>query len=89
MPDPAAIARAPDAVPFPSKEEVLWSITLTLASRADKKNVEAFARWLKQGPAEFYVLFARLCFDTRYRESMPVLNKVLQDPMLKSILQAR
>lgn len=89
MPDPTAIAKDPDMVPLPTKEEVMWSITLTLASRADKKNVEAFAKWLKKGPAEFYVLFGRLCFDTRYRETMPALNKVLQDPALKSILLAR
>jgi hypothetical protein len=89
MPDPDAIAKNPDAVPLPTAEEVLWSLALTLVSRADKKNVENFARYLKRGPKEYFVLFGRQCFDVRYQQTMPVLNKVLQDPVLKSILLAR
>lgn len=89
MPDPDDIAKDPSKVPMPKKEEVLWSLALTLVSRADKKNIENFATFLKQGPKEYFVLFGRMCFDTRYKETMPVLNKVLQDPLLKSILLAR
>ena len=89
MPDPDAIAKNPDKVPLPQAEEVMWSLALTLVSRADKKNVENFASYLKRGPREYLVLFARLAFDTRYKETMPVLNRVLQDPALKSIMLAR
>jgi len=89
MPDPNAIARNPMAVPMPADTGVLWALSLTLVSRADKKNVENFATYLKRGPAEYFVLFGRLAFDTRYQQCMPVLTKVLQDPLLKSILLAR
>jgi hypothetical protein len=89
MPDPNAIAKDPDAVPMPKEEEVLWSLALTLVSRADKKNVINFAKYLKRGPKEYFVLFGRQCFDIRYQQTMPVLNQVLQDPLLKSILLAR
>jgi hypothetical protein len=89
MPNPDDIAKNPDAVPIPKEEEVLWSLALTLVSRATKANVENFAKYLKRGPKEYFVLFGRQCFDVRYQQTMPVLNKVLQDPILKSILLAR
>ena len=56
------------------------------ASESDRQN---FAKYLKRGPKEYFVLFGRQCFDVRYQHTMPVLNKVLQDPVLKSILLAR
>jgi hypothetical protein len=64
MPDPDAIL-AGKRVAFPSKQEVMWALSLTLASKVKKENVKHMHAYLGQGPHEFLALAARIAFDTR------------------------
>lgn len=88
MPDVDAILEG-KKVPYPTKQEVLWALALTLASRATKTNVTHIHAFLNEGPPEYLALAARLIYSTK----MPAcagagLNKMIQDPKLKHMFQS-
>jgi len=85
MPDPYAIL-AGKTVAYPTKQEVLWSLTLTLASKAEKANVKHLHAWLDRGPEEYLALAARVLFDTRASDlAGPEFNKMIMSPKLKAM----
>lgn len=89
MPDPDAILRG-DKVPFPKKESVLWTLTITLVTRVLKDNWANMDKWLKQGPAEFRVLAVRLAFDTKAKDLIgPAFNATLQEADIRQALTAK
>lgn len=89
MPDPDAILRG-DAVPFPTKQAVLWTLVTTLVTRADKKSVKHLYKWLRQGPAEFRIYAIRLLFDCRLPQvAGPELQEILKEPDVRQALTAK
>lgn len=85
MPDPELILNG-KKVKYPEKQEVLWSLTLTLTSRVKKDQVKHLYAWLDQGPDEYLALAARLLFDTRAAElSGPDFHKLMMSPKLKAM----
>ena len=85
MPDVDAILEG-KKVMYPTKQEVLWALALTLASRATKTNVEHIYKFLDSGPPEYLALAARLIYQTK----MPGvagsgLNKMIHSPKLKAM----
>lgn len=88
MPDPELILQGKD-VPYPKKQEVMWSLTISLASRATKKNVGNIHKFLEQGPDEFLALGARIIFDSRINEvAGPEFDKIVQSKRLKAMFSA-
>lgn len=85
MPDPDAILKG-QKVPYPTKQEVLWALTLTLASKCKKADVKYLHAFLDKGPDEYLALAARLLFDTKVSElSGDEFHKLLQNPKLKQM----
>jgi hypothetical protein len=85
MPDPALIL-AGKKVPYPTKQEVMWALALTLASRADKKSIEHVHAFLDQGPPEYLALCARIVYDTKMPGIVgPGLHALIKSPKLKSM----
>lgn len=85
MPDPMAILTGKKVV-YPSKTEVLWALTLTLASKCEKAHVKNLHAWVNRGPDEYMALAARLLFDTKLQAlAGPDFHALLQDPKLKSM----
>jgi len=85
MPDPERILEG-KPVPYPTKQEVLWALTLTLASRCDKKNLQNVHDFLDKGPPEYLALAARIVYDTKMPAiSGPALHKLIASPKLKSM----
>lgn len=85
MPDPNAIL-AGKLVPYPSKQEVLWALTLTLVSKVDKKSMKHLYAWLDRGPEEYLALAARILFDTKLGVlAGPDFNAMIQSPKLKAM----
>lgn len=85
MPDPIAILTGKN-VPYPSKTEVLWALTLTLASKCEKAHVKHLHAWLDRGPDEYFALGARLLFDTKLQAlTGPDFHAFIKDPKLKAV----
>lgn len=85
MPDPDAIL-AGKRIAFPTKQEVLWALTLTLASKVKKENVKHMHAYLGQGPHEFLALGARVAFDTKVSAlAGPDFSAMLGDPKIKAM----
>lgn len=85
MPNPDDIL-AGKKVAFPKKEEVLWSLTLTLASKATKQNVKHIHAFLGNGPDEFLALAARVLFDSKAMQlAGDDFHKLIGDPKLKAM----
>jgi len=85
MPDVEAILEG-KKVAQPDKQEVLWSLALTLASRADKKNLENVFDFLDKGPMEYLSVAARIIYDTKMPGiSGPGLNKMIRSPKLNQM----
>lgn len=90
MPDPDLILKNPKGVPMPKKQEVMWSLTLTLVSKLDKKTFDNAYLWMGQAAAEYLALFARIAFDTKVKElAGPSFNKMLADPRLKQMFTSK
>lgn len=88
MPDPELILTG-KKVPFPTKQEVLWSLTLTLASRVKKDQVKHVYAYLDQGPHEYLALAARMMFDNKLAElTGPDFTNMLKSPKLKAMFAA-
>jgi hypothetical protein len=82
MPDVDAIL-AGKSVPQPDKQEVLWSLALTLASRAKKDNLEHIVKFLDKGPPEYLSVAARIIYDTKMPGiSGPGLNSMIRNKKL-------
>lgn len=64
MPDPQDILDG-KKIPYPEKQEILWALALTLASRADKKNLGNVHAFLDKGPPEYLALAARIVYSTK------------------------
>lgn len=85
MPDPDAIL-AGKKVPFPNKEEVVWSLALTLTSKATKANVKHLHAFLDQGPDEYLALATRILFDTKAAQlAGDDFHKLIGSPKLKAM----
>lgn len=85
MPDIDAIIQGKH-VAQPQKSEVMWSTALTLASRADQKNVGTIFQWLDKGPAEFLSVFARIVYDQKMPAiSGPGMNALIRSPKLRAM----
>jgi len=88
MPDPDAIL-AGKRVAFPSKQEVMWALSLTLASKVKKENVKHMHAYLGQGPHEFLALAARIAFDTKVAAlAGNDFNAMIGDPKIKAMFSA-
>lgn len=89
MPDVDAIKKGKH-VPYPDKQEVLWSLSLTLAAQADKDNLGNIFDWLDRGPPEFLSVAARIIYDTKMPHiSGPGLNKMIRSPKLKQMFSGK
>jgi hypothetical protein len=90
MPDPEKILNG-IKVPSIKATEVLWSLTLTLASRVKKAQVKHMAAFLDANvPDEFFILAARICFDTRLNElASPDFNAMINSPKLKAAFSTK
>lgn len=89
MPDPDEIAKGKN-VGWPKKQSMMWTLTISLVSRATKDNFETIYNWLSKGEnKEFSILFVKQCFDTKAAKLIgPQFNKVLQQPDVKQALHA-
>lgn len=91
MPDPLAILRG-DNVPVPSKQSVMWSLTITLVTKVTKETWKNMDTWLKKKgqSAEFRILAVRMAFDTKATKLMsPDFNATLMEPDIQEALSAR
>lgn len=89
MPDVEGIL-AGRRVPQPQKQEVMWSLALTLASRADKKNVGNIYDYLDQGPEEFLAVAARIIYDSKMPGIVgPEMNRMIRSPKLKAMFTGK
>lgn len=85
MPDPDAILQG-KKVDYPEKQETLWALALTLASRVDKKTLDNVHVFLDKGPPEYLALAARIIYSTK----MPgiagdALNKLIKNKKLTAM----
>lgn len=89
MPDVDGICEG-KRVPMPEKTEVLWSLTLTLASRATKDNLTHIFDYLDRGPPEFLAVFARIVYDTKMPGiAGPGINKLIKSPKLAMMFKGK
>lgn len=90
MPDPDAIA-AGKSVAHPKKTGVMWTLTITLVSRATKANVGTIYDWLTgSNNREYSILFIKQCFDSKAAQLIgPTFNRILQEPDVKQALNAQ
>lgn len=88
MPDPDGILAGKNVV-YPKKQEVLWSLTLTLTSKVAKQNVGHLHAFLDKGPDEFLALAARILFDTKSGElASKDFTKLIMSPKLADMFSA-
>jgi hypothetical protein len=67
---------------------VLWSLTLTLASKVTKKTLPHMVAFLDQGPTEFLALAVRILFDTKQAElSGQAFSDMIRNPKLKDLFK--
>lgn len=91
MPDPEAILRG-EKVPVPTKQSVLWPLTITLVTKVQKSTWKHMDAWLKTKGigAEFRILAIRMAFDTKAAKLIgPDFNATLQEPDVKQALTAQ
>ena len=91
MPDPDAILRG-DKIPAPTKQSILWPLTITLVTKVTKGTWKNMDNWLKQKAigAEFRILAIRMAFDTKAAKLIsPDFNATLQEADVKAAMTAR
>lgn len=90
MPNPDDIL-AGKKVAFPTKQSVLWTLTITLVTRVKKDTWKHMDAWLQKSPAkEFRMLAIRLAFDSKAKELIgPDFNTTLQEAEVQQALKAK
>lgn len=90
MPDPDMIL-AGKSVPLPTKQTVLWALTMSLVSRVKKGNWKHMDAWMQKLPQkEYRVLAVRMAFDTKAAELIgPDFNATLQEADMNQAISGR
>ncbi len=90
MPDPDLILAGKN-VPLPTKQTVLWALTMSLVSRVKKNQWKNMDNWMRKLPQkEYRVLAVRMAFDTKAAELIgPDFNATLQEEDMNQAISGR